>query len=315
MKFAVEAASEADLAELTPILARRGVSGEVQIEPWCRGVELSGDGDLSTAQRTLRAAAEWAGPAANLVALRIEGEEVDLLYSLPCADLEAALAALPADVESFREDRDDWSRTWFRGRWTGLQEEYRLSEEEIRAEPLTAERILDLLDPAEHRDWRPVHTYVERWATCADLVRAMDLATTTTQRRRLAHLFTLRPRPCAAAIPHLSRWLDDPDEHVAQDAADGLGVLLALIRSPQTLAAAQRAVGQPLFQYAQAHPAPFVLTALGVTAYPPARRYLEQLAVDADQPHLHGYAARALRNFDWYASPCNAGHTPPFWTE
>ena len=315
MKFAVEAASNADPARLQSILERRGVSGEVQVEPWARGVELSGSGDLPTAERTLRAAVEWAGPATNLVSLRIECKEVDLLYSLPRADFEAALAALPADVESFRQERDDWTRNWFRGRWTGVQEEYRLTEEEVRGAPLTAERILALLDPEDHRDWRPVQTYVKRWATCADLARALDLATTPIQRRLLAHLFTLRPRPCAAAIPHLVRWLEDPDEHVAHDAADGLGLLLTLIRSPQTLVAAQHAVGPPLFRYARAHPAPFVLTALGVTAHPPARTYLADLAADTARPQLQQYAARALRNFDWYASPGNAGRPPPFWTE
>ncbi|MBO0745996.1 MAG: hypothetical protein J2P43_13325 [Candidatus Dormibacteraeota bacterium] len=315
MKFAVEAASDANPAELKRILEERGVSDAVQIEPWCRGIELSGDGDLPTAERTLRAAAEWAGPGATLVTLRIEREEVDLLYLLPCADFEAALAALPADVESFQPRRDDWLRNWFRGRWTGMEEEYRLTAEELRAASLTAERILDLLDPAEHRDWRPVQSSLERRATCADLVQAMELAATTTQRRRLAHLFTLRPRPCAAAIPHLIRWLGDPDEQVALDAADGLGVLLTLIGSPQRLAAAQRAAGPPLFDYAQAHPVPFVLTALGVTAHPPARAYLEDLAADAHRPQLREYAVRALRNFDWYASPRNAGTRPPFWTE
>lgn len=279
------------------------------------GVGLPGNGDLPTAQRTLRAAVEWAGSRANLFSLRIEGEEVDLLYSLPGAEFEAALTALPADVESFRPGRDDWSRNWFRGRWTGTQEEYRLTQEELRAAPLTAERIVDLLDPVEPRDWRPVHAYMERRARCGDLVRAMELATRTTQRRRLAHLFTVRPRPCADAVPHLIRWLEDPDAHVALDAADALGVLLTLIRSPQNLAAAQRAAGPPLFRYAQAHPVPFVLTALGVTAHPPARRYLENLAGDAHRPELHEYAVRALRNFDWYASARNAGKRPPFWTE
>lgn len=315
MRFAVEAASTADPARLKAILEERGVRGQVQIEPWCRGIELSGEGDLPAAERTLRAAVEWAGPRANLVSLRIEGEEADLLYSLPRADLEAALTALPADVESFRPERDDGFRNWFRGRWTGMEEEFRLTEEELRAAPLSAERLLTLLDPAEHRDWRPVHAYVERRAACADLVRAMELATTTAQRRRLAHLFTLRLRPCAAAIPHLIRWLEDPDEHVSLDAADGLGVVLTLIRSPERLAVAQRAAGPPLFRYAQAHPFPFVLTALGVTAHPPARAYLEDLAADADRPQLREYATRALRSFDWYASPRNAGRRPPFWTE
>ena len=43
----------------------------------------------------LRAAAEWAGPTVRSITLRVEGEEVDLLYCLPPADFESALAALP----------------------------------------------------------------------------------------------------------------------------------------------------------------------------------------------------------------------------
>lgn len=187
------------------------------------GDETPGEGGFESAERALRAAVASAGGDLTLVALRIVGEEEDLLYQVPVRrDFEAALAALPADVEAFRPDVDDGFRNWFRGRWTGMAEEWELTEEEIRGTTLTAERILALLDPPEHRDWRPVQHCVERWAKCADLVEAMDLATTVIHRRRLAYLFTHRRRPCAAALPRLAAWLDDPDPQVAADAEDAL---------------------------------------------------------------------------------------------
>ena len=151
----------------------------------------------------------------------------------------------------------------------------------------------------------------EEEITCAELARAMALASTTAHRRVLAHLFTLRPEPCPETLPHLVRWLDDADEHVARDAADGLGLLLASIRSPQRLAAAQLAAGGPLFRYAQDHAVPFVLAALAVTAHQPARAYLQGLAADGARPLLQESAVTALRSFDWYASPHHAGQTPP----
>jgi hypothetical protein len=135
MRFVVAATVDRDPAELMPILQGRGVSSQVGIDPWPRGVELSGDGDLVTVERVLRAAAEWAGPGVRLITLRIEGEEVDLLYSLPGADFEAALAALPADVDAVRRHRDEWGRSWFRGRWTDWEEEDRITEEQIRPVP------------------------------------------------------------------------------------------------------------------------------------------------------------------------------------
>lgn len=274
--------------------------------------EIAGEGDTNTVVDALQEAASSAAAGAKLISVRVEGDEEDLLYSLPADGVEAALAALPADVDAFRPGHDEGFRNWFRGRWVGMDEELHLTEEEIRATPLTAERILNLLDPPEHRDWRPVQTCLERWASCAELARAMSRVTTRTQRRRLASVFTRRARPCRAAIPHLIRWLEDPDQQVAHDAADGLGVLLLTIRDPKSLIAAQRAAGEPLLRCARAHPAPFVLTALGVTAHPPARAFLEDLAVNAGDATLRLYAVRALRNFDWYRSPRHAGERPPF---
>ena len=309
MRFVVAATADRDPAELEPILHRRGVPGQVRLEPWRRGVELSGDGDMATVGCVLRAASEWAGPTVRSITLRVEGEEVDLLYCLPPADFESALAALPDDLDSVRQERDEWGRSWCHGRWT--DSEAGRAGGEVHPEPPTARQILELFEGPQDRDWRAAHGSVERRATCADLVEAMALATTLRQRRLLAHLFTLRARPCPTAVLHLIDWLEDPDEHVARDAADALGLLLASIRNPGTLAAAQRAAGAPLLRYARAYPAPFVLTALGVTAHPPARAYLEELAADPDRPRLQPHALRALRNLDWYASPDNAGKAPP----
>lgn len=309
MRFVVTATVDRDPGELEPILRERGLPGRVGIETWSRGVELSGDGDLATVERVLRAAAEWAGGTVRTITLRIEGTEVDLLYCLPRADFEAALAALPDDLDSVRRERDEWGRSWSGGRWT--DSETGRATDEVHPTAPTAREILALFDQPQDRDWRAAHTYVERRATCADLVQAMAEAATPAQRRLLAHLFTLRARLCATAVPHLIDWLEDPDEHVAQDAADGLGLLLASIRNPGTLASAQRAAGAPLLRYARAHPAPFVLTALAVTAHGPARTYLEEVASDAERPQLQPYAARALRNLDWYASADNAGKAPP----
>ena len=311
MKFVVETSSDANPAELESILEKRGLSGEVQVEIQERWVELAGDSDLAAAERVLRAAFDWIGVEA-WISLRIELDEDDLLYSLAPEYLEPALAALPGDVSSFRPGRDDGFRNWFRGRWMGMDDEVGLTMDELSTVPLTADRILDLLDPPEHRDWRPVQWSLERWAKCADVVQAMSLAGPS-HRGRLAYLITRRGRSCSGATPFLIQWLEDPDPQVAEEAAIALGRQLARTRSPQRLAAAQQAAGPPLLRYAQAHPGPLVLTALGVTAYLPARAYLEDVVANPADDLQRRYAVRALQNLDWYSSPQNAGKRPPFW--
>src|SRR6266568_9367501 len=115
------------------------------------------------------------------------------------------------------------SGSWFRSCWMGQNEEDALTEQELASEPLTAERMLGYLDPPSFRDWRPIQHYVEREALCSELARAMGMASTPTQKWRLAYVFNRRGRSCRSAVPHLIRFLGDSDRQVREEAADSLG--------------------------------------------------------------------------------------------
>jgi HEAT repeat len=221
-------------------------------------------------------------PAEVAIALRVSREswENDLLYYIPCSDWNRAVSSLPQDVAMYRDDRDGF-RNWFRGQWIGSDEERVLTIEELSSEPLTAAKILAVIDPIEWRDWRDVQNYLERHAPCAVVAEAMGLAQTTTQKDSLAYLFHRRHRPCLAAIPHLVRWLKDESPDVRLESADSLGQLISLVRSPVRRRELGDLAGRSLLEYVQAYPEDNLFwahIALGVTGYEPARPYLEEVA-------------------------------------
>ncbi|MBJ7604203.1 MAG: hypothetical protein JF888_13580 [Candidatus Dormibacteraeota bacterium] len=103
--------------------------------------------------------------------LRVVGQEVDLLYSFPPPfDLKAA-RAVAADLIRWEEPADT-SRWWFRDGWVGMDHLWRQTTAELAARPLTAGRVLALLEGREYPDWRPVQHFIERHASCVILSAA-----------------------------------------------------------------------------------------------------------------------------------------------
>ncbi len=165
----------------------------------------------------------------------------------------------------------------------GSDDETTLTWEELSSGPLTPERILLYLDPPVPRDWRPIQSYLERHASCRQLVEAMDKAQTTRQKWRLAYAFHRRGRSCEAAIPHLIRWLSDADPRVREEAADSLGRVVLAVRHHVTRARWGHLAGEALLTHVIGHPDDnlyFARTALGAMGYEPARPYLEELALN-----------------------------------
>ena len=239
-------------------------------------------------------------PDEVLLPLRIvrASDTQDLLYGIPCDDSERAIASLQQDLDRYRDDSDSF-RAWFRSRWMGADEEDRLTEEELASEPLTPERMLAYLDPPTFRDWRPIQYFIERKALCDDLLRAMELATTPTQKWRLAYVFQRRGRSCQGGVPMLIRFLGDADRTVRQEAAYSLGSVVMALRGAGG-SELKAAAGSALLNYVQARPEDdryFALTALGATGYEPARAYLEQFARDSEG-NMNESARRALDNLD-----------------
>jgi len=260
------------------------VDAVVQRDTWPERLELQAEGDLDFGRlRDVVAKAMAATcPDEILLAVRIvrDPRKPDLLYSVPCDQREPAVAALESDVRAVTDDSDAF-RSWFRSRWMGRNEEDALTAEELATEPLTAKRILAYLDPHDFRDWRPIQHFIERHASCADLVSAMVLATTAAQKWRLAYAFNSRGRSCRDSVPELIRFLDDDDQRVREEAADSLGQVVIAVRGSDATRL-KEAAGEALLGYVQAHPEDnlyFARTALGVTGYEAARPYLESIAV------------------------------------
>lgn len=305
LDLSLEHGSSRDPASVLAALAVAGVDVERVIvgKPWPDRLEFQATGELDFPRlvRAIRAVAATLCPEEVVVSVRIVRDQVrpDLLFGIPCDDLERAIDAVSHDIRSYQDDSDAF-RSWFRGRWMGQAEEDALTAQELASAPLDPTRILEYLDPPAIRDWRPIQHYVERHAKCSQLAGAMALATTATQRWRLAYALHRRTRSCKRAIPLLIKWLEDPDRTVREEAADSVGQLILAVRHDGRRTQLGNQAGAALLAYINAYPEDnlyFARTALGATGYEPARPYLEELS-RAGPGQEQESARKGLANLD-----------------
>ncbi len=305
MELRLEYGANRNPALILDALIAAGIQleGTVRRDTWPDDLELQASGDLEFPRlvRAIRAVGTALCPEDVSIPVRIvRGLSVaDLLFAIPCDDLERAAKGVPDDIRPYEDEAEPF-RHWFRGQWMGADEENRLTEEELSSAPLTAKRILSFLDPPDSRDWRPIQHYLERHASCSQLVNAMATAQTSEQKWRLAYAFHRRGRSCEAAISHLIGWLGDVDRKVREEAADSLGGVVLAVRDHRKRAQLGQQAGAALLAYVNDRPEDnlyFARTALGATGYEPARSYLEELARKGSGS-VRESAERGLANLD-----------------
>jgi hypothetical protein len=264
-------------------------------------LQVSGELDFQRLSAAITGIVAALCPTQTLIPVRIDQgpEAQDLLYSIPCDDWQLAVSALADDVRRYTSDLDAF-RSWFRQRWTGMEDEREQTERELAQEPLTVQRILEYLDPPRFRDWRPIQHYIEKTAGCTLLAEAMAAASTSTQRWRLAYAVRRRRRSCVKAIPFLIAWLRDDDPEVRREAADALGPRVRAIRNLQKRSDAGHAAEAALLAYLKEYPNDGLYLArisLGLTGYEPGRQYLESAARRGSEQERES-ARKGLAAFD-----------------
>ena len=195
MELTLEYGANRDPEPIVEGLTAAGVrlDSKIRTETWPDDLELQAAGqlDFSRLYSAVRAVAAAICGKQDLIPVRIfrDPDVADLLYSVPCDDIERAATELSHDIRTYSDEADPF-RSWFRGQWMGMLDEYSLTEQELASAPLTAELILEYLDPPINRDWRPIQNYIARKATCDQLSEAMATAVTSRQKSRLATHFT-----------------------------------------------------------------------------------------------------------------------------